>query len=283
MPHSKKRLQILIFVFLLLAIPITVILALSRQEIRKKATDNLLNSRNINFYIDELNNSDLTKIENASNMLLTNPQLATPYLISRLQKDPPIAVKGQITFLLGKIKSKKAIPELIKILDSNNSYLTINALIALEQIKDPTATPYILRSLSHKDEEVRREAALVLSIFNNKEVVENLIKQLEKEDANGVKVTIASSLGKLKDKKATPILIYELNLSKTDKTYKDAIITALGNIGDAIALASLKEHLNNINQLITQISPSEDPLIKGQLEITKRLLEEAIEKIDKNH
>lgn len=280
-----KRKEVLspgVLLFLLLTLGGAIYLSQRPQELREKAATEVLTTEKALSYISNLGNEDYSSVESAVQALLSNPQITIPLLVDQLNRDSSVALKGQAIFLLGKMKKREAVPQLMAMLPDPNAYLRMNALAALGEIGDQRAVLAVANSLSDTKEEVRQEAAIALGKFENSLVTEHLLQQLEKEEATGVKAAIVSSLGRLRDNRATSVLTLELDSPKSDKFYKDGIIVTLGEIGDPSVLTSLRTNLSRVNRALSLIPSSENPLIKGQFELTKRLIEDAIEKIGGN-
>jgi HEAT repeat protein len=93
--------------------------------------------------------------------------------------------------------------------------------------------------LSNKNWLIRQEAIKKLGEIGDKKTVKILIEIVKKEKNKYDLIYAISSLGKLKDKSATPVLLNQID-SKNSEIANGAIF-ALGEIGDKSAITKLKE------------------------------------------
>jgi len=131
------------------------------------------------------------------------------------EKDPFVRAIG--CEVLGKMREKKALRQIMMLLKDPSKYVREKAVIALGQIGDKKAVPV-------------------------------LVEALEKDEAEEVRVTIAGVLGHLRDKIAVPALIKTLEDPSPTARMKSAI--SLGLIGDPQAIPSLYKVLKDPHELV---------------------------------
>lgn len=139
-------------------------------------------------------------------------------------------------------------------LDEEDMELRLWAIRILQSIKSEKAIPYLVKMLDDREVSVRTSTAIVLYGFGySKGIITPLIEGLKSEPYHmrffGGVNQIAPILGKLKAKEAVPVLIDKM---WRGYTYSLRALRALGEIGDSRALPELKKIAvsNNIRQSI---------------------------------
>ncbi|MCX5965400.1 MAG: HEAT repeat domain-containing protein [Cyanobacteria bacterium] len=211
----------------------------------KKAIPHLLNLANHP-------NSDVRHWA-AHGLLIFGDHSATKELL-KLLKDPSSDVRRSVFFALGRIQDEHAIPVLIE--SMNDGKLRGLASMALGQIGGKKAVSSLLGLLENPNKDIRWYAIDALDYIGDKSSMQGLIDRLQDSNSD-IRGKAAYTLGSLGDKTATPALIN--NLRHFPKEYDDdmshevyGVIETLGNIGDARAIPSLKEFLENSYGYIRQ-------------------------------
>ncbi|PKA16852.1 hypothetical protein CH363_05500 [Leptospira haakeii] len=207
---------------------------------------------------------------------------AEDYLIDLSSHSEPGPTLAASYLALGKIRSKKSIPLLVKALQADFDKGRENASIALIDIKDSQILPLVLPILENQDREIRYRAADVLigvpdPGFSNR-ILEVLTKgkTLAKAPASHVlghikfskareeiektlldpnipdREIIAQSLGYLGDKKSIPILVKVLREDQTEAKY--GAVWALGAIGSEEGLPYVEEACKSKDQKLAKIA-----------------------------
>lgn len=132
----------------------------------------------------------------------------------------------------------------------------------LGEVNDPKATELLIAAANDPDMAVRVKAIDTLGHMRAKEATPLLIQQLFMRDTDGAtRRRILAALGKIGDPRATsPIL--DLLARNNDPNLRGNVIFALGDIGDRAALPALEKVAKN----------EQDPNLRG-------LAQEAIRKI----
>jgi len=155
-------------------------------------------------------------------------------------------VQKNIVWTLGLIKNKSAVAPLIKRLETADSGLKREIILALKMIGNKQAVP-VLKEILLNDENtyVRSDAAKALGSIDNTDSVYTLMKVMKEDKAWLVKGSCAEALGKKGDNRATKALKELLNtdagedsswardraawaLSKTGMGGIEALVSSLG-------------------------------------------------------
>ena len=189
----------------------------------------------------------------AYGLLIFGDHSATVGLL-KLLKDPSIDVRRSVFIALGKIQDEYAVPVLIGLMNDNE--LRGLASMALGQIGGKNAISSLLRLLESPNKDTRWYAIDALDYIGDKSSMQGLIDRLQDSNSD-IRGKAAYTLGVLGDKTAIPALIN--NLRHFPKEYDDdmfyevySVIETLGNIGDARAIPSLQEFLENSYDYIRQ-------------------------------
>ncbi|MEQ8677360.1 MAG: HEAT repeat domain-containing protein [Aggregatilineales bacterium] len=128
----------------------------------------------------------------------------------------------------------KLVDKIIYCLDDDDLLIQEMATQALGFINTPKSFDALRRLVNRTNDKVRRQSVNSLVLFSGEEVGTVLLPLLEHED-KWTRRLAARGLGLLKHRNAVPHLIEKLH-SETDPTVKSAIIWALGDIGDPVAV-----------------------------------------------
>ncbi|MDX2078615.1 MAG: HEAT repeat domain-containing protein [bacterium] len=227
----------------------------------------------------DLKSSDGGKRKNA---ILSLSLIESPYaedaLILALEHDY-LDVRWWSAEKLGKRRSIKAIPKLIKCVSDENDDIRLYAVEALIQIEDKSIEAGLIQALQDKNQDIRRKSAETLGKIGSIEAIPSLIKALDDEDnhfsgricqiletfgtpaipplviafqdktnSEQVRQLIATILGNIRSSEAVPVLIQFL----PDDSYivRLKIISALGDIGSSEAVPSLIDCIQDVKENI---------------------------------
>lgn len=126
---------------------------------------------------------------------------------------------------------------LIEAIKSDYPEVKIFAAKELVKIKDPSVVDVLIHAISDKEEEVRIEVVQALGEIGDERAVKPLVNALNDESL-AVREKTAKALGKLEKREAGDALILALS-SNTDLSIVSAVIEALGQIGDTMAVDPL--------------------------------------------
>jgi len=129
-------------------------------------------------------------------------------LIERLNgKDAPAAMRAAMA--LGNLKAKKAVPHLLKKLESKDQYMATASLHALVKIGE-AAVPELVEATTHKQAQVRKYAGYALGRIGRGKAVKAVSRLVRDEDPE-VRKRAARAFGMLKDESALFDLLNLLN------------------------------------------------------------------------
>jgi HEAT repeat protein len=236
-------------------------------------TEKLNENKLINTLIEQLGSSDINKSMEAADKLASLGENAIEPLIKGLN-GASLYLKGQIIFLLGRIKDKEATPVLTAALREDNAYVRRNATEALGKIRDERAIANLLVVLFDEDISVRQRAAWALGEMGNPQALEGLLDCMRDEKEEQVRSAVVDALGKIKDQRATTFLLSEL-ASQAGLIYKDKVVVVLGVLKDPKAIPGLTKHIEELKEY----TPDQEEY-KFHLQQAIQLAEEAIRQIN---
>jgi HEAT repeat protein len=235
-----------------------------KREPRKKLETNIAgNTEQINALIDAITHGYPDQSRMAALVFSTLPaNLAVPQLVKRLDYKKPLTrffpkikiplpfrnnerqdkadllpasiVQKNIVWTLGLIKNKSAVGPLIKRLETADSDLKREIILALKMIGNTQAVP-VLKEILLKDENhyVRFDAAKALGSIDNTDSVFTLMRAMKTDEAWLVKGSCAEALGKRGDNRAAKDLKNLLNTDAGEDASwaRDRAAWALSKIG----------------------------------------------------
>src|SRR5262249_35936132 len=141
-------------------------------------------------------------------------------------------------------QSTQKLDDSVRKLQSDDLPTRLEGVRALGEVTDPKATDYLIAAASDPEMAVRVKAIDTLGQVKAKEATPLLIQQLIMRDTDAAtKRRILASLGKIGDTRATaPILDL---LARGDSEIRGNAIFALGDIGDRTAIPALEKLANN--------------------------------------
>jgi len=239
----------------------------------------------------ELSSKEIKKIENGLKKLKNQGRsiqregymelkniglVSVPYLSDAL-KDKDINRESRILVcdLLGELKAKDGVPNLIYTLKNESYSIRAAACRALGKIADASAVDPLLEMLNDEESDVKESAAYALVSFNDKRIppasvkllkdqnervriaaitlldnkldpitAEDIREAFKKDKTSKVRQLAARALGGLKDKEAVAILT-EAITEDSDNFVREECAISLGKIGDAKAAPALIEALKD--------------------------------------
>ena len=134
--------------------------------------------------------------------------------------------------LLSRYRDIKIIETFAKSLDDDYRFIRFWAIRGLIKLRDPKATPALVKGLGDSDEEIRKEVRSHLDMLGN-DVVPDLISSFKEENApKFLRYGVVGMLGRLNHPDALPFLLERLNDDE------DRIVTiALRGIGKQVSPA----------------------------------------------
>lgn len=113
-----------------------------------------------------------------------------------------------------------------------------------------SALLHLIESLNHSDPRVRKRAAFMLAGRGHTSAYETLIELLDQDDSR-LRVSAMRALGRLRDHRATELLVTLLRDQSERRQIRIAAARALGDLGNTEAVELLLEELMHYNKVLT--------------------------------
>lgn len=163
-------------------------------------------------------------------------------------------VRGLAAEALGAMRSKRAIPPLVALLDSASAGpVSQSAVIALADI-GPDAAPALIKRLAGAEPHVVARAREALSGMDGPALTDALMTALS-SDAPTVRCVAASVLGARRKSAAVPELVWTLDHDR-DISVRVAAADALGLLGNKLATAPLIRATRHQNEVLRKSAAS---------------------------
>lgn len=193
----------------------------------------------------------------------------TPRLRQLLRDDPQWEVRASAGRALGRLGTRDAVPDLVRALRDPVVDVRVVAAAALWRLPDPAAVPALVELLSDPDANARQWATLALGVIRDTRSVAPLIGLLDDTEAS-VRLDVIRSLGRIRHASALAPLETHASgdapvderveavgaiavldspqridalvrlLDERERRVREAAITALGQVGDALAIPPLR-------------------------------------------
>ncbi|MEJ5226374.1 HEAT repeat domain-containing protein [Thermodesulfovibrio sp.] len=198
-------------------------------------------------------------------------------LINLLERDKlKFRAKAFVISTLGKLRSKKAVPLLLKLLEDIKRDIRIASAKALGDIADAgSIKPLVTRSIEDPDTNVRKSAIEALGMIRAQDAFEPLLSLLEREEYPDVIETIVTSLIEIDQerflsniksyrtevKQTLANITYSLDIIKMllgcdNFEVRKSAIMALGRLGTEEAITKLLELIGSDNKEIKKTAIS---------------------------
>ena len=180
--------------------------------------------------------------------------------------------------LLSRYRDIKILDTFAKSLDDDYRFIRFWAIRGLIKLRDPKATPALVKGLGDSDEEIRKEVRSHLDMLGN-DVAPDLISSFKKENApKFLRYGVVGMLGRLNHPDALPFLLETLN------DEEDRLVTiALRGIGKQINPTSIEPLLNLYINNKGRKRLIEDALFRIGQSYSKVLVEKIMENLKKQN
>lgn len=163
-------------------------------------------------------------------------------LCEALEKDADFGVRAMAAEALGNMRSKEAVPSLVKALNDKNRNVRSSAIVAFGYIRDKNSVQPLVEYLKKEtDLGLRLSAVNVMGVIGSDEAGPALIEMLEGQNPRLSSVA-AQSLGRMRYSQAAKPLMKVAAKSKEESS-RIAAIKALGEIRNTEAVKTLEELL----------------------------------------
>lgn len=194
-----------------------------------------------------------------------------PILRQHLREDPEWRVRASSGRAIGRLAARDAVPDLVRALRDPVVDVRVVAAAALWRLPDPAAVQPLLELLRDQEPAARQWAALALGVIRDRRATRPLITLL-RDPEQDVRLDAIRSLGRLRDPDALRALeafarnpeermeerleavnsISTLDgpekvnalvrlIGFTDSQIRHRAVTALGTVGDALVIPSLRQ------------------------------------------
>ena len=155
---------------------------------------------------------------------------------------PDSATRVKAARAAGILRSKDAVPELMKAAFSNNVDLIIAALGAFDKIKDPSVGPRLTFLLNYPQRSVQMAAASTLGVLRTEEAIPDIEKLFQNSmDDKDVRAAALDALAFMPTKETSPIFVKYLN--DKEKRLRGSSALGLGRLNDASYTGALAQAL----------------------------------------
>jgi len=180
--------------------------------------------------------------------------------------------------LLSRYRDIKILDTFAKSLDDDYRFIRFWAIRGLIKLRDPKATPALVKGLGDSDEEIRKEVRSHLDMLGN-DVVPDLISSFKEENTpKFLRYGVVGMLGRLNHPDALPFLLERLN------DEEDRLVTiALRGIGKQINPTSIEPLLNLYINNKGRKRLIEDALFRIGQSYSKVLVEKIMENLKKQN
>jgi len=194
----------------------------------------------------------------------------TPLLRRLLRDDPEWEVRASAGRALGRLGTRDAVPDLVGALRDPVVDVRVVAAAAIWRLPDPAAVPALIELLDDTDANARQWATLALGVIRDTRSVAPLLELLD-DPVPAVRLDVIRSLGRIRNAGALAALETRAStsgapnderveavgalavldapqridalvrlLGSRERQVREAAITALGQVGDALALPALR-------------------------------------------
>lgn len=160
-------------------------------------------------------------------------------LLDRLHDAQESLEVARISEALGKLKSNRAVPRLIELLNTKDAGVLSSAIVALGNINDDRALTPLIRKIKVAP------ISVISALYHFKHrAVQPLLELLGDEDSQSVHDVILMGLYQIGDTKAIEPIVEYLQHTKSDKLKQNAMI-ALGFLKANDAVAEIEQYLQS--------------------------------------
>jgi HEAT repeat protein len=243
-------------------------------EVQNRAIDGL-----VNFYVPGYLKTGLTAPLRRAGSSIKSKFADTDNLVI----DPYIQVRPEVIAALGRIaaggsgldaranaaravgilRGREAIPDLEKALQSKDSDLIYESLVALEKIRDPGAGPSIAFLLHDLNERVQVAAIEATGLLMNRDALNQLRDVLDRSRKMKVKRAALAAMAQIPDPQLHDI--YTTYLDHKDEGLREAAAEGLARLRNPADSAALERAFSNENKTEPRLSAAFGLVSLGKL------------------
>lgn len=170
-----------------------------------------------------------------------------------LAGDGQIRIRAAAAFALGNMRDKAVVPALTKALADKDVNVRFEAASALGRSPGVEAVPALLKALRDSDDDVRAAVIEALAATGDPRAIDPMLRRAERDPSPGVRGMAAVGLANLKAESAVEPLIARLGAELNPQALA-AVCWALGELGDARAVAPVKGLLDHESAVVRQLA-----------------------------
>jgi HEAT repeat protein len=172
-------------------------------------------------------------------------------LLGLLGSDPAAAVRAAAAEALGELQQPGSGPAVVQALSDPAPEVRQAAALAVAKLKWAAGAGAVASRLEmDRDVRVRELAASSLGELGGTQWADALAQALAKDPSSRVRLNAAEALGKVEARGALDVLI--AGLDDPDIHVREAVVVALGRLGDSRAVAPLEELLGRVGTADTE-------------------------------
>jgi HEAT repeat protein len=232
-------------------------------EVQNRAIDGL-----VNFYVPGYLKTGLTaplrragssikgKFTDTNNLVIDPYIQVRPEVIAAIGRivsgGSSLDTRANAARAVGILRGREAVPDLEKALQSKDSDLIYESLVALEKIREPSAGPSIAFLLHDLNERVQITAIEATGLLMNREALNQLRDVLDRSRKAKVKHAALTAMAQMPDPQLRGI--YTTYLDSKDEGLREAAAEGLGRLKDPADSAALEQAFNNENKTEPRLS-----------------------------
>ena len=152
---------------------------------------------------------------------------------------PDMMTRARVARALGILRVNAAVPDLVQACFSDNTELILEALRALQKIKDVSSGPRVAFLLMYPQKDVQIQAAMTLGLLRVEESIGELRASLEASEDNDVRAAMLDALAFMPNESTG--LLFMRHLMDREKKLRIAAALGLGRLKNP-------EHLPHVEQ-----------------------------------
>ena len=228
--------------------------------------------------LDTLIDSDWEEQKEAANALVSYGSDVVALILAMLQDSSinlSVGQKGLLIHTLGRIGSAEAVPYLMAAYQpEENSYLRRNIIEALGRIGHADAQAVLIEALSDVNAGVRARAVHALSAVADESAGAMVRARLSDTDEQ-VRSAAVDTLVEIGDSASVTTLLDGINAEEVNQDFKNELVSAVGELGDAQALNQLYKYRDELSE-----REPEEKIVHFQWQQSLEAVDNAIKKIE---
>ena len=233
--------------------PLVKATADNNADVQLRATEGLVNFY-LPGYLDKGMSAPFKRLGTAvkSKFTDTNDQIIDPYIQVRLDVVQALGkvARGGVSMesraaaarALGVLRGQAALPDLLLAIQSNDTEVNYEALIALQKIRDPSAAPGIVFRLRDSNEKVQLAAIETTGLLENRAAINQLRDAMDRSKNIKVKRAALTALSLMPDPSTRGVFLF--HVEDKDDAMRVAAVEGLARTHSSGDLPMLEKNWN---------------------------------------